>query len=79
MDTLESQAELVGKLTGATRRSFIRGIAAAGASTAAAYALDRGGPPLDRPRPDLHEPPLREALERAVAGNSDATPPRSSA
>ena len=43
MDTLESQAELVGKLTGATRRSFIRGIAAAGASTAAAYALDRGG------------------------------------
>jgi uncharacterized protein len=32
--------EVTGKLTGTTRRSFIRGIAAAGA---AAYTLDRGG------------------------------------
>ena len=43
MDTLASPAELAGKLSGATRRSFIRGIAAAGAGTAAAYALDGGG------------------------------------
>ena len=32
-----------GKLTQSTRRSFIRGIAAAGASTAAAVALERAG------------------------------------
>jgi secreted PhoX family phosphatase len=32
-----------GKLTGGTRRDFIRGIAAAGASTATAVALDRAG------------------------------------
>ena len=43
MDTLVPTADLSGKLTGTTRRSFIRGIAAAGASTAAAYSLDRGG------------------------------------
>jgi uncharacterized protein len=36
-----------GKLTGGTRRDFIRGIAAAGASTATAVALDRVG--VDRP------------------------------
>jgi uncharacterized protein len=34
---------LTGKLTGRTRRDFIRGIAAAGASTASAIALDRAG------------------------------------
>lgn len=33
----------VGRLTGSTRRSFIRGIAAAGASTMAASALDSAG------------------------------------
>jgi uncharacterized protein len=43
MDSLAPPAEMAGKLTGSTRRSFIRGIAAAGASTAAAYALDRSG------------------------------------
>jgi secreted PhoX family phosphatase len=32
-----------GKLTQGTRRSFIKGIAAAGASTMAAYAIDSGG------------------------------------
>jgi hypothetical protein len=32
-----------GKLTQSTRRSFIRGIATAGASTAAAVALERAG------------------------------------
>jgi secreted PhoX family phosphatase len=35
--------EVTGKLSGTTRRTFIRGLAAAGASTAAAYALERGG------------------------------------
>ena len=34
---------LAGKLTGNTRRDFIRGIAAAGASTATAIALERAG------------------------------------
>jgi uncharacterized protein len=34
---------LSGKLTGGTRRDFIRGIAAAGASTATTFALDRAG------------------------------------
>ena len=34
---------LTGKLTGSTRRSFISGIAAAGASTATAVALERAG------------------------------------
>jgi len=36
-------AELTGKLTDSTRRSFIKGIASAGASTVAAVALDRTG------------------------------------
>jgi uncharacterized protein len=38
-----------GKLTQSTRRSFIRGIAAAGASTAAAAALERAGVDLFGP------------------------------
>ncbi len=42
MHTHADQA-LSGKLTGGTRRDFIRGIAAAGASTATAVALDRAG------------------------------------
>ena len=37
------EAEASGRLTGTTRRSFIRGIAAAGAGTMAAYGLDRSG------------------------------------
>jgi uncharacterized protein len=40
--SMESEV-VTGKLAGSTRRSFIRGLAAAGASTAAAYALDRSG------------------------------------
>jgi uncharacterized protein len=43
MADLASPEDLSGKLSGTTRRSFIRGVAAAGAGTAAAYALDRGG------------------------------------
>jgi uncharacterized protein len=43
MEAIDASVGSTGKLTGTTRRSFIRGIAAAGASTATAYALDGAG------------------------------------
>ncbi len=41
--TIPADRPFAGKLTGTTRRDFIRGIAAAGASTATAIALERAG------------------------------------
>jgi len=58
-----SAPELTGKLTGSTRRSFIRDVAAAGTSTAAAlYGLDEAGVVdlVGQAEATSHEAPLSE-------------------